>query len=275
MMNEQLTIQLFLQKKFLEFKMVNKHFSLRAFARKLEMQPAATNEILKGKRRVSYKLVDKIATKLQLDPTEKNNLLKNFPHKLVRKTKSAPEKNSQTLAEQKLSAQQFELISHWLHFAILTLMKAKDFVSDHLWIAERFNVSAKEVDHAIEKLLSLNLIIKTELGEYKRTSSAISTTDDVLSIALQQSYLTDMEVIKEKIKTVDVLDRDFSALTFLGHPKYLPEAKLIIRRAQDELEELMDQDDPQEVFKFCTYLFPLSQSEPQSQINKNNIKENL
>ena len=70
--------------------------------------------------------------------------------------------------------------------------------------------------------------------------------------------MADMDMAKDKIQNLDVLQRDFSFLIFNGKPKYLPRAKEILRRAQDDLEKLMDQDQGNVVYKLCTYLFPLT-----------------
>lgn len=46
--------------------------------------------------------------------------------------------------------------------------------------------------------------------------------------------------------------------TAFSTSKFLPKAKEILRKAQDELEEIMDQEEATEVFKICTYLYPLT-----------------
>lgn len=252
-----------LRTKFLEYKSRNKNFSVRAFAKRLEMQPGATNEILKGERRVSRKIAERIAEKLNLDPTERNDLLKDFPVKLRRSSKHSIQKNGQELQAMKLSADQYASVSEWIHFAILSIMKTIDFKQDTTWISERFGVSAREVERALERLENIDLIVRDEQGHISRTSSSVSTTDDVLNLSLQKAHLADLELAKEKLQTLTPAERDFSFLIFNGHPRHLPEAKEILRRAQDEIEALMDQDEPKEVYKICTYLYPLT------------IKENL
>lgn len=250
-----------MRKKFLEYQGKNKNFSVRALAKRLGMQPGATNEILKGERRVSRRIAERIAERLSLDPTERQDLLKEFPEKMKRNSKLSPEKIGKDLAAMKLTAEQFSYVSEWIHFAILSLMKTPNFRPDSAWIAERFGVSEQEVDRALERLLNIGLITKNEFGYFDRTASRTNTTDYVLNLSLQKAHMRDMEMAKEKIITVPVEHRDFSFLIFNGNPKYLAEAKLILRRTQDELEELMDKDDAKEVYKICTYLYPLTKVE--------------
>jgi plasmid maintenance system antidote protein VapI len=85
-------LQTTMRKKFLEYQGKNESFSVRALAKKLGMQPGATNEILKGERRVSRRIAERIAERLMLDPTERQDLLKEFPEKMKRNYKNLPSK---------------------------------------------------------------------------------------------------------------------------------------------------------------------------------------
>jgi uncharacterized protein (TIGR02147 family) len=147
------------------------------------------------------------------------------------------------LAAMKLTAQEFSYVSEWIHFAILSLMNTPNFRPHSAWIAERFGVSELEVERALERLLNIGLITKNEFGHIDRTSARTNTTDDVLNLSLQKAHMRDMEMARDKIITVPVEQRDFSFLIFNGNPKYMPQTKEILRRTQDELEELMDKDD--------------------------------
>jgi uncharacterized protein (TIGR02147 family) len=255
-MNEQLQVQTTLRKKLLEYQSKNSSFSVRALAKKLNLQPSATNEILKGERKVSVKLAEKIALRLQLDPTERAALLTAFPKTLPSRKKS--EQSDNVVSALKLSSEQFALISEWIHFALLSFMKTKGFKEDHKYLAQKFSVSESTIKKALERMISISLIHRTPSGKLKRTSSKINTTDDVKDLSLQKAHMADMEMAKDKIQQLQVTQRDFSFLIFNGNPKYLPKAKEVLRKAQDDLEALMDQDDACEVYKVCTYLFPLT-----------------
>lgn len=255
-MNEQIVLQTTLRRKLLELQSKNGNFSIRAFAKKLNLQPSATNEILKGERKVSKKIAEKIATRLQLDPRERSELLSLFPEKFLKGQKQNNADNS--LDALKLSSEQFALISEWIHFALLSFMKTKDFKEDYRYLSAKFSVSENVIKKALDRMISINLIKREKSGKLKRISSKVNTTDDIKDMSLQKAHIADMDMAKDKIQNLDVLQRDFSFLIFNGNPKYLPKAKEILRRAQDDLEKLMDQDQAKEVYKLCTYLFPLT-----------------
>ncbi len=261
--NEQLLIQTFLRRTLLELQAKNRAFSVRALARKLGMQPSATNEILKGERRVSSKVAERIATRLSLDPSERAELLRDFPMKLRRNSALVPNRHSKV--QMKLSSEQFQALSNGLHFAILILMTTSKFQSDLSWIAKRLSVKDNEVRGALERMARIGLV-RLNGSVWERTPLQIKTTDDVRDLSIQQSHLNDMALAQEKIRDVPVDQRDFTSFTFAVNPKLLPKAKEILRRAQDSLSELMDAEDPQEVYKVCMYLFPLTETENRSEV---------
>ena len=258
-MKEQIAVQKFLNQKLMEIRSKNPSYSIRAFASKLKLQPSATNEILKGQRRVSLKMAEKIADNLLLDPTEKSFLLKDFPTKIKRKTKFRDgDLDLQSAQFLKLSADQFSLISEGIHFAILSLIKTDDFKSDPEWISLRLGTTKKKVLSALERLKILQLI-EIKANQIIRTAAPIKTSDDTLSVSLQKAYIEDMEVAKNKLLNVDVKKRDFTSLTLPVDPKLLPKAKEILRNAQLQLEELMEEGKQEEVYKLSMYLYPLTE----------------
>lgn len=249
----QQNIQLLLHRKLMEFRAVNPSFSMRALAKRIGMQPSATNEILKGQRQISAKLAERIANNLLLDPSERAELMASFP------TRPAPKKAKIDSSKDaiKLNSIQFQLISDPIHFAILSLIKTKDFKMDHAWMAQRLNKSLREIEKAIDNLNQLKLI-EIKDGRYQRTVNRINTPDGILDISIQKSHLQDMDAAREKIQKVPVHLRDFTSYTLPADPGKLAKAREIIRRAQDQIDDLMGEDDCAEVYKICTYFYPLT-----------------
>jgi uncharacterized protein (TIGR02147 family) len=261
-MNEQIIFQEVMKKKYQELFERNPKFSVRAFARRIGMQPAATNEILKGSRRVSKKLAEKIAERLKLSPTEKHDLVKLFPEtKNNTRSKKVSTHQPQMTLSNELGEAEIKLTLNWVHFALLSLIKTTQFKSDVTWIADKFSVTEKQVKGAIENLIQSKLITRDENGNLSRTFERIHTSDNVPCETLKKAHLSDMKLAVDKLVSVDVTLRDYSSMVFRGNPQQIEKAKLILRKAQDEIEEIMDQGDAQEVYKVCTYLFPLTVEE--------------
>ena len=258
-MNEQTAIQTTLRKALTELQGKNPRYSVRALAMKLGMTASATNEILKGERRVSRKLAERICRGLLLDPTERNEVLKRFPER--RQNKTSAREGSDTVGGDylKLTADQFRMISDWIHYAILSLIKTADFRPASDWIAQRLNVTISQAAGALERLERLGLIHYQEDGSIQRTPMRLNTTDDVLDVSIQKSHLTDMELASKSLLKHPVHLRDFTSLTIAISPQLLPQAKELIRKAQDEICDLMAAEVPSEVYRLSVYLFPLTQ----------------
>ena len=99
---EQEALQRVLKEAYLKQKLKNSSYSLRAFSRKLKMQPSAVSEIMKGQRRVSIKLATRIVGHLNLHPKDARRVLSLFA--------DSP-KVEDSAAQEELSHEIFSLIS--------------------------------------------------------------------------------------------------------------------------------------------------------------------
>jgi len=77
-MREQIAIQNKLRCKYDEIQNRNPAYSLRSFSRKLKINPSALCEILKGKRRVSRKMAERLLAQMGADHLETGNILGLF-----------------------------------------------------------------------------------------------------------------------------------------------------------------------------------------------------
>ena len=112
----QVAIQRTLSEALTNAKIKNPSFSLRAFAKKLKINPSALSEILNGKRVISESLARRLVDNLALDPKEKQSVLSLFDQ-----TANSGETIDDNYLE--LSVDHFKTISEWYHFAILSLME--------------------------------------------------------------------------------------------------------------------------------------------------------
>lgn len=264
-MEAQIALQNLLRKVLLERRLKDASYSVRALARRCGLPASAANEILKGERRVSRKMAEKILVKLMLDPIERNNLLALFPENTPSKKKSAALTGVVTSEYLRLSSDQFEVISSWEHFAILSLLKLKGFKPNVTWISTRLGISTVKTQNAIKRLFRLGLVTKESEGRWVRIKKGVRTTDDVQSMSIQKSHLEDMNLARESILRDSVSVRDFSSATIPVDRKNLPKAKEVIRKAQDQLAELLAGEDATEVYKLSVYLYPLTVSKNRSE----------
>ncbi len=170
-MLEQLAIQKLMNQSFVELRLKNSAFSLRAFAQKLELAPSAVSEIMKGKRKVSIKMAEKIAEKLNISPLEKVNILALF--------QGRPVDDEQANALSALN-EKFIFYSKWHHQGILALIETGDFVADSAWIARRLNIKPIEASEGLNRLEALGLIAKNLEGVYTLRASYSAAADQAI-----------------------------------------------------------------------------------------------
>lgn len=248
-MQEQIEIRNILVEELEAKRLRNPRYSLRAFAKSLGFSPSALSEVLNGKRRLSKELCLKLADKLCLPPDKIANLKLTFEIG----TEKAIDMNYL-----KISADNFRVMSEWYHMAILSLSELEDFESSVTWIANRLNISVKDAEQAIERLLSLGLLIEEE-GQWLSTGQPVSTTDHVVNMSLRKSHFKNLELAQRSLEKDDLNERDFTAITMAIDPKKIPEAKKRIREFRDTLSCFLEADAKTEVYKLCMQLFPLTE----------------
>jgi uncharacterized protein (TIGR02147 family) len=240
-----------LRRTFVEAQVRNPAFSLRSFARRLAISPSALSEIMNGKRRVSRKIAERVATRLCLEPREHQALLELFLKPGV-KTPAAP-------TFEQLDVDTFAAIADWYHFAILSLMETREFRADPEWIAARLNIRHREAEQALERLERLGFIGRTPDGGLRLTTGRLSSTDGVRNLSLRKAHANNLMLAQRSLSEDPIELRDFCATTMAIDPEKLPEAKRMIREFSDQLMTFLETAGKQtEVYNLCVQLFPLT-----------------
>lgn len=263
----QITIQNFLRDRFFDLQIKNPQYSLRAFSQKVGLSPSAVSELIRGRRRISQKIAERIAERLLLDPHETELLLKDFRGKTRTPTNEiTPGQRVDKPDHLKLTADQFHLISDWKHFAILSLLETKKHESSPQWIANRLGSTASKVSACLTRLARLKLIAQTPAGIWKRTATRLHTSDEIESASLQKAHIADMEIAKRALLDLPLELRDFTSISCPADPSVMPKVKAAIRRFREEMTEILRESPATEVYQMSVYVYPLTQiKSPKSQ----------
>lgn len=251
-MSDQTVIHTCLHKAFLEKRKRNASFSLRAFAKQLGISSGNLSEILRGNRKISRKLVERIIERLAISPEEAGELIKIFPQKNEKQPKDSKNIYSQ------ISMDQYHAIADWYHFAILSLAETDNFKSDPKWIANRLGIKIQEANSSMERLLRLGLLIKDKKGGIRPTGKKFSTSEDISNISLRKSHYQNLELALSSLDKDEVTIRDFSSVTMAIDPAKLPEAKKRIRNFYRQLARHLEKSRKKQVYRFCGQLIPLT-----------------
>lgn len=207
----------------------NPAYSLRAFARDLQLSPSRLSEILSGKKGLSGSAARSICRLMAL-PGDQAQLFCESVESLH--ARSAIKRNSaqaklKLIKEREeyseIALDQFQLIAEWHHFAVFEALSVPGFKGDPQRIAQALGISKLEATSALERLKRLNLAEKTPKGW--RAKQATITTPDVPSKAIRSYHRALIQKAEAALETQTIHERDFSSVTMAIDPDLLPEAK--------------------------------------------------
>ena len=135
----------------------NPNYSLRSFARSLNLNHGVLSRIMRGERNPSNKLVISICQALNLNAKQIEEFAKNLVE---------PKTTSKAKGFKDLSMDSFTMMSEWYHDAILELMRIEGFKPEAKWISKKLGITPSEVNIAVERLIRLELIEVAEDGSW-------------------------------------------------------------------------------------------------------------
>ena len=248
----------------------NVRYSLRAFARDLDIAPARLSLILSGKQGLSQTSGLNLAKRLDLSTTEREAFLTSIEARDSRSklrrgaaaTKLASLRESD--GERLLALDAFRMISDWYHYAVFELMALRAFKRDPKWIAKRLGITATQAENALERLLRLG-IVEEKNGKLQRAQTFIATPSGIPSEAIRKFTLQILQKAMNAVVCQSVDERDISTLTVAIRVSELPAFQQHIksfRRSFNKLAETQAASGtPDEIYCLAVQFFRLSEGE--------------
>jgi transcriptional regulator with XRE-family HTH domain len=226
----------------------NPRYSLRAFARVLQVEPSYLSKLLRGERSLTERKIISFSKSLSLNP----ELVESF----VKPT--APARSEPGFVQ--LSEDRFQVISEWYHFALLELMTVKDFIPSVPWAARALGLRPTEVRAAVERLARLGFIELLPNGTWKSQSGNHTTLNSPFSPAALRKMQT--QTLSQAIEALDLVpidQRDQSTMTMAISTRLLPQAKERIKQFRRDLGRFLQESEPtDEVYHLTISLYPVS-----------------
>jgi Mn-dependent DtxR family transcriptional regulator len=248
--------RLLLQSEFENRRSRNPSYSLRAFAAHLDVHAACLSVILRGKRPLTEKLIERFI----------QNLALGFDDLQLCLTSESGEK---AVKNRVLTLDTFAIISQWYHDAILDLMKLDSFVPDIHWIAETLEITPTEVHSAIERLERCEFIEVTGDGWKLLEPNTDLFVDDITTAGLKRLQRDVLDISKEKIESCSIDKRYHSTMTMAIDVEDIPKAKNMLREFRatfcKTLEEAGNLND---VYELQIGFFPLTNLNKQQLENR-------
>ncbi len=242
----------------------NANYSLRSFARDLNMSASQLSEVLRQKQGLSFKKAHELAQRLSLSPREREA----FPYLVQMQDgrtltqKSAAKSRWLQLSRgpdyQLLKDDVFCWISDWYHLALMELITIDGCRSDVAWLARALGIKRTLVEEALMRLQRLNLIGRDETGKWILLAKNNTTADDIPSAAVQKFHLQISQHFQNALAQQSVEEREVETFVMAIDKNQLPELKQRLRRMTDELIAFVNQMEKKDtVYALSIQLFRL------------------
>ena len=258
----------------------NKSYSLRAFARDLELSASRLSEVLNDNEGLSEKSADLVATRLAFKLSERqyfrdlvlaNSSRNRAVRALASKRLIEIQKSERT---RRLDEAHFRIIADWYHGAILELTQLKTFQTNFDWIAHRLGITTSQVADAVERLETLKLLKRTP-SKWETSPEALSTFSKTPSTAIRKYHRQVLTMATDSILEDAVEDRAMSAMIVALPKARLDEFRQEITRFVSQFWEKVESDRPSsdELFALSIQLCPI-RNRSRTKINRKTSKIN-
>ena len=228
--------------------LANPKYSLRAFARDLEIHSGTLSSILNERRAVGAKVLAHVMKKLPLSALEKKKIFSEMI------SPAAPQTDTPRL----LDEQALSIIKDWEHYAILAYLQLRRAKHTAGEIAIDLGAPQVKILRALTNLENSGLI-KRSGNKFIVTQKNLITSRGIPSPALREAHTQYIDKAKSALADCNVNERDITGRTMAISHKNLPKAKELIRQFRTDIAELLQQGgEPDDVYRLNIQLFPLT-----------------
>lgn len=234
----------------------NPQYSLRAFARDLEIHPGTLAKVINGERPLPLKNSQTIMNKLKLGPADRTLFMESL---LRRKTNIDNIKIDPLDTRYIVDESNYKVLAEWEHFIVTDLFDLPDFEATVKDIAARLEITQLRAEVVTENLITSGLLTKDEKGKLYRVHSSVKTTEDIKSQALKEAHMETLKIGMKKLEEIEVELRDFSSSAMAIDVDQLLEAKTIIREFRQKMAALLrDGRNKTDVYQLAIQFYPLT-----------------
>ncbi|OIQ16107.1 MAG: hypothetical protein BM556_15725 [Bacteriovorax sp. MedPE-SWde] len=237
-----------------EFKSLNeknKSFSLRAYARKLNLAAPELNSFINRKRKFSTKKSIDIINKTKLDNIKKNSILS-----FIESYKSQFEVFSCSGMYQEIEEVKFSKIKDWYYYVILSVLELNKKGASKTFLNSKINIDSDKLDNALIMLEELKLIY-TNKGRYFFGDKKISARDFAKPESLREHHKQNITLAIESIEKYQRDQRSISGSTFYIDQDRLPEAFRMIDEFRKYFACYFADESSDSVYRVNIQLFPM------------------
>lgn len=197
-------------------------YSLRAFARDLEMSPSFLCEFLAGRQGLSRERVHWLAKKLDFPDEQREHFWDLIESRFGRSSESKKAAGVRVVQrskshDSKMSLEKFRLVAEWYNFVILEILGLPENDYSPKAMAEILGISEKEVKQAFTRLKNLGLIEESKIDGQSRwtpTEDVTSTEEAGSCEAIQFAHQQMLRMHADQTEKLGIDRRESLSVTF-------------------------------------------------------------
>lgn len=240
----------------------NQDYSLRAFARDLEMTPAQLSRVLNGKRHMSWEVANKVAQLAFKTKKERQVFSHSFQWETAKDShlKEQALKKLSLLMKSNDSAQitldEFALIAQWYHIPLLHYLELYADSFSCKQAATFLGIKEIEVKLGMERLERLGA-----LANGRPTGKSLSPQSEIPNQHLKSFH---RQMINKALIAIDkqsIDNRSISAKTMTLDKKLLPEMKEAIQEFKQKISHIREHSTTEDsIYQLNIQLFELGEN---------------
>jgi uncharacterized protein (TIGR02147 family) len=244
-------------------------FSVRSLARAMGISHSLLILLLKNKRPLRSKHAPAISRGLRMPAAEQLYL-----QALIQFEAAATHEDRQVVAVwladlhpgksfRSLEFDRFQLVSHWVHMALLSMAELRDFdgTAEQATARLRGKVSLHEVRAAIERLLALGLLQKQADGRLRPTYDSVTSKNDAPDKGACAYHQSVSELARQAVVEQGAQAREFQAFSLATKRDKVPLAKELIRKFRLQFVNAVGvAGDGDDVYQMNIQFFQLTES---------------
>jgi len=244
----------------------NPAYSLRAFARDLQMSPAGLSRVLSGLRSLSPKAASKLMSALRFSEDEREYFLASVESEFKRSARvrlSGEEKLKkvrESLEFSAISELAFHTVRTWVHWAIFNMVDLDHFKPDPTWIARRLGLDEAAVLKAIDDLLNAGLIETNEARTtWVQKKERLKFIPKMSSGEVQEFHRQNLNLASSSLSEVDPEFRQVATFHMALDQSQLPAFKKLIEETHIKLgnQIMTDSKSKTSVYGLTVAFFPM------------------
>ncbi|MEZ4815958.1 MAG: DUF4423 domain-containing protein [Bdellovibrionota bacterium] len=236
-----------------------KSYSLRSYAKDLDILAPTLSNVLRGKRSLSFYAAIKAVEHLKLNPTQRAAFIESVLGD--KKQNSSISKSNASLKKALVlkSSIHDEFVSDPIYFSVLSYLNTDKGDKSSKGIARAFSVSQLKVGHVVTRLLEAGLL-RLKGGELVLTTSAFSSTDNIPSEAIRKAHRATLNSALKKLDEVSIKHRDYRSLKMPFSKSSMPLVKKEMKLFMEKIYRIASKEkDKDEVYELALQFFPQTQ----------------